>query len=150
MRLPWVVLLSLSVGLAACAPQTPPIPAPAAGEQLPPTPVPVAFDLDAVPAIDRTLHSVPLAEIRFDTFRGTFIPLSEADERLIRELRDVIPPLYAPTFETASQAEVWMSDSDFVVGYAAGDEAYAYPFKIMNFHEMAAHTVDGRPILATY
>ena len=37
-----------------------------------------------------------------------------------------------------------------VLGYTAGEEAYAYPVKILNFHEIVSHTVNGRPIMATY
>ena len=68
-----------------------------------PTPV----DIDTIPNVDLSQHSVPLDEIYFDTFRPTnrAVPLSEADETLIRSLRDAIPPIYQPVFETAAAAE---------------------------------------------
>ncbi len=115
-----------------------------------PTPEPIVIDLDQVPPVDQSKHSVPLASIQFDTFRGDFVPLPEADADLVRRLRDAIPPIYEPKFETVPDADKWMFNNDFVVGYVDGDEAYAYPFKIMNFHEIVTHTVNGRPILATY
>ncbi|MEM7119507.1 MAG: DUF3179 domain-containing protein, partial [Chloroflexota bacterium] len=116
-----------------------------------PTPIPVEIDLDAIPDVDMTQHTVPLGDIFFDTFRSTnrAVALPSADAQLIRRLRDAIPPLYEPRFETAVSAK-WLSEHDFVLGYAAGDEAYAYPFKILNFHEIASHEVNGIPIMATY
>ncbi len=108
--------------------------------------------LDDVPVLDRSQHSVPLEEIYFDTFRRTnrVVPLSEATDELILSLRDAIPPIYSPKFVPVSEARIWLDDDDIVVGYAADDEAYAYPIKIMNWHEMVNHEVNNRPILATY
>ena len=78
-----------------------------------------AVDLDAVPLIDTSLHSVPLEEVYFDTFRpvNRVIPLSEASNALILKLRDYIPPIYTPLFESAQAADSWLADSDIVVGY---------------------------------
>ena len=42
------------------------------------------------------------------------------------------------------------SDGDYVIGYAAGDEAYAYPLKMLNYHEIVHDLVDGVPILVSY
>lgn len=117
-----------------------------------PTPIPIKIDLDAIPDVDMSQHSVPLEEIYFDTFRPTnrAVPLSEADETLIHSLRDAIPPIYEPLFETAASASTWLDNNDIVLGYVDGDEVYAYPVKILNFHEIVSHTVNGRPIIATY
>ena len=116
------------------------------------TTTPVPIDLDAIPAVDTSQHSVPLEDIYFDTFRGVnrAVPLTEADEALILSLRDAIPPIYQPVFETATAANDWLNNRDIVLGYADGDEAYAYPVKILNYHEIASHTVNGRAIMATY
>ncbi len=111
-----------------------------------------AIDLDRVPAVDTSRHSVPLEQIIFDTFRpvNRAVPLTEAQPALIRSLRDAIPPLYEPRFASAAATDSWLADDDIVLGYAAGDEAYAYPVKILNYHEIASHEVDGRAILASY
>ena len=111
-----------------------------------------AVDLDAVPLIDTSLHSVPLEEVYFDTFRpvNRVIPLSEASNALILKLRDYIPPIYTPLFESAQAADSWLADSDIVVGYVDRGEAYAYPARILNWHEMVSHEVAGQPIVATY
>lgn len=112
----------------------------------------VTIDVGTVPDVDRSIHSVPLEGIIFDTFRpvNRAVPLTEADTALIHSLRDAIPPIYNPVFETAASASTWLDETDIVLGYAAGDEAFAYPVKILNFHEIVSHTVNGRPIIATY
>ncbi|GMQ78616.1 MAG: DUF3179 domain-containing protein [Anaerolineae bacterium] len=110
------------------------------------------IDLRAVPDIDTAQHSVPLEEIIFDTFRAVnrAVPLTEVQPALIRSLRDAIPPLYEPPFVSIAATDKWLSDSDIVLGYADGDEAFAYPIKILNYHEMVSHQVNGRDILASY
>jgi len=136
---------------AAGAPET------AAAETAPPAPLPAIqpvdeIDLDAVPGVDTSRHSVPLAQIIFDTFRpvNRAVPLTEAEPALIRSLRDAIPPLYAPAFASAGETDAWLFADDVILGYADGGEAYAYPIKILNFHEMASHEVNGRHVLASY
>ena len=113
---------------------------------------PTTVDLDRVPLIDTTLHSVPLEEVYFDTFRAVnrVIPLSEASNTLILKLRDYIPPIYEPVFESVEYGDAWLADSDIVVGYVDRGEAYAYPVRILNWHEMVSHEVAGQPIVATY
>lgn len=109
------------------------------------------IDLVAVPEIDTTQHSVPLEEIIFDTFQpvNRAVPLTEAQPALIRSLRDAIPPLYEPRFISVAETDKWLSESDIVLGHADGNEAYAYPIKTLNFHEMVRHRVDSRDILAS-
>ena len=145
LRLPLVLGLAL---LAACSGPARTTVTPAA-----PTASPVTIDLAAIPDVDISFHSVPLEEIYFDTFRSgpdRVVPLTEATHDLILELRDRIPPLYSPTFEPVSAADAWLADDDLVLGYTDGDEAYAYPMRILNWHEMVSHEVNSRPILATY
>ena len=141
----YIYLTCLATLVAACSSVAAPTAAPTAS--------PVTVDLATIPDVDTTLHSVPLEEIYFDTFnpgRNRIVPLTEATPDLIARLRDAIPPIYNPTFESASEADRWLSEEDFVVGYADGNAAYAYPIRILNWHEMVSHKVNGRPILATY
>ncbi len=109
-------------------------------------------DLGAVPDVDTSVHTVPLDEIIFDTFRSVnrAVPLPRAQPALIRSLMDAIPPLYEPRFSTAAETDAWLDGEDLVLGYADGEQAFAYPIKILNFHEMASHEVNGRHILASY
>lgn len=112
----------------------------------------IVFDKSAVPPVDKTQHIVPLEEIYFDTFRryDRIVPLTEADDGQIRNLLNAIPPIYDPKFESAEKGNAFLSDGDLVVGYAGPETAYAYPIKILNWHEIAIHDVDGVPIMVTY
>lgn len=98
---------------------------------------------------DLTRHSVPLEDIHFDTFRGSSIPLTKISEQQARELLDAIPPLTDPRYDSAGGGD-WLEEEDPVVGYVAGGEAYAYPFKILNFHEIVNDELGGTPVLVTY
>lgn len=111
----------------------------------------VEVNIRNIPDVDRAKSVVPAEDIYFDTFQrfDRIVPLSDADEALILRLRDAIPPIYNPKFELAESAD-WMESGDLVVGYAQGDVAVAYPIKILNWHEIVSHDIDGVPILATY
>ena len=37
-----------------------------------------------------------------------------------------------------------------MLGYESGDDAYAYPINILNFHEIVNDTIGGVPVLITY
>ncbi len=126
-------------------------------EPNPPTPTPVPTrqpgapytPTTAPPPVDRDIASVDLADVVFDTFQGGYFPLSEASDRAVESLRDAIKPIYEPVYEPRERGD-WLSDGDFVIGYAAGDEAYAYPLKMLNYHEIVHDLVDGVPILVSY
>ena len=105
-----------------------------------------------VPDLDRSIHSVPLEDILFDTF-GTnsarFVPLSEISDELQAGLRDAIVPVDRPAYGS-SDALPWLSDDDLIIGYESGAEAFAYPINILNFHEIVNDTIGGVPVLITY
>jgi len=105
-----------------------------------------------VPDVDKSIHSVPLEDILFDTF-GTvsarFVPLSEISDELQADLRDAIIPVDLPVYG-GSDALPWLEDDDLVLGYESGDEAFAYPINILNFHEMVNDVIGGDPVLITY
>lgn len=102
-----------------------------------------------VPDVDLTLHDVPLDEVVFDTFDGGFVPLPESSEELRASLRDAIPPLDRPRYEAGDETD-WLANDDLVVGYLAGDQAYAYPVRILNSHEIVNDDLDATPVLVTY
>ncbi len=147
------LILILILGACAPSPPQPRVPLTVADSDLIAritSPV-IEVDEDAIPPVDRTKAIVPAEEILFDTFRSydRVVPLSEADEGLILRLRDAIPPIYNPQFEPGENA-AWLSKKDLVLGYSQGDVAVAYPIKILNWHEIVSHEIDGVPILATY
>ena len=105
-----------------------------------------------VPDLDRTKHSVPLEDILFDTFGTTsarFVPLSEISDELQTDLRDAIIPVDLPVYGTAD-ALPWLEDEDLILGYESGDETFAYPINILNFHEIVNDNIGGVPVLITY
>lgn len=96
------------------------------------------------------LHSVPLDEVQFDTFNGSFVRLSDATEAVVLELRDAIPPIEEPKYTDVATADEWLTPDDIVIGYVDGDEALAYPNRIMNFHEIINEEVNGKPVLISF
>ena len=130
---------------------------PETGASVPPEPLAtstsgderIAVDLRAVPIVDLSIHSVPLDDIVFDTFDGSFERLDTARPRLIRALRDVIEPIYNPGYGVAGDLP-WLGDSDLVIGYLSKESAYAYPVKVLNFRELVNDVIDGQPVLVSY
>jgi hypothetical protein len=101
------------------------------------------------PDIDTTLHSVSLDTIVFDTFDGGSISLTDSTPEIRAALLDAIPPIDSPVYGSQEQGD-WLESDDLVVGYVTVDNAYAYPFKILNYHEIINDSVDGVPILVSY
>ena len=114
-----------------------------------PTPDQFVVDLDAVPMVDLTTHSVPLEEVVFDTFNNRFVRLNMATEELIEDLRDAIEPIYNPGYGDADGLP-WLNDRDLVIGYMPESGAYAYPVKVLNFRELVNDVIGGVPVLVTY
>ena len=108
-----------------------------------------AEEAQTPPDVDVSLHSVPLNEIYFDTFDGGSVPLSESTAELRLRLLDAIPPIDRPVYGDAS-AGVWLAPDDLVLGYVAGGQAYAYPFKILDYHEIVNDDLGGVPVLISY
>ncbi|MEM1334378.1 MAG: DUF3179 domain-containing (seleno)protein [Actinomycetota bacterium] len=102
------------------------------------------------PDIDLSRSSVDPSEILFDTFDGGSVPLPDSSPQLRARLLDRIPPIDQPIYTDAAGGSVWLADDDLVVGYEAGGVAYAYPTKILNYHEIVNTVIDGREILVSY
>jgi len=101
------------------------------------------------PDVDMTKHAVALDEIYFDTFDGNSVPLSESTPELRERLLDAIPPIDEPRYGEVSEGD-WLQPDDPVLGYVADDQAYAYPFKILNFHEIVNDVLGDVPVLVSY
>ena len=114
-----------------------------------PTPAPQPAS-SAPPELDRSIHSVELSDIVFDTFDGSSKRLSAASNALIDRLRDAIKPIYSAQYEDAGDGD-WLGPDDVILGYVSDDgQAYAYPIKFLNFHELVNDLIDGIPVLITY
>ncbi len=101
------------------------------------------------PDVDMSLHAVPLEDIYFDTFDGGAVRLSDSTRELRLRLLDAIPPIDEPIYGPRVDGD-WLDEDDLVLGYVSGDAAYAYPFKILNFHEIVNDVIDGVPVLISY
>ena len=120
-------------------PTSTPIPTPAGAPALP-----------APPVLNRDIHSVDLKDIVFDRFDGSTTRLSAASNALIERLRDAIKPIYSAQYDDVSGGE-WLTPDDTILGYVSDDgQAYAYPIKFLNFHELVNDVIDGVPLLVTY
>jgi hypothetical protein len=97
-----------------------------------------------IPTVDISQHSVPLNQIYFDTFRpvNRAVPLSQASPELIQQLQDAIPPIHNPVYEPG-RAVNWLEGEDIILGYISGERAWAYPVRILNYHEIVNETLDG-------
>lgn len=99
------------------------------------------------PSIDLSHAVVPLEKVIFDTFGG--LPLSQASAAQIQQLRNRIRPIYAPRYGDARDGN-WLDKDDLVIGYSAGERAYAYPVKMLNLHEIVNDIIGGQPVLISY
>ncbi len=63
--------------------------------------------------------------------------------------KDGIPALTNPKFIPASEAD-YLNDDDLVFGVAINGDARAYPYRIMDWHEMANDVVGGIPVSLAY
>lgn len=105
---------------------------------------------EVVAGVDLSKRSVRLEDVYFDTFDGASIPLPEASPTDVERLLDAIPPLDHPAYE-GPEGGAWLDDDDLVLGYVtdAGD-AYAYPHRILAFHEIVNDDLGGVPVLVSY
>lgn len=111
----------------------------------------ISGSISDVPPVDTSLHSVPLDQIYFDSFRpiDRAVPLTEASPELIDDLLDAIPPIHNPIYESGKDAS-WLVGDDLIIGYASNEGAWAFPVRILNFHEIANTTLGGDEVLISY
>ena len=96
-------------------------------------PFPEPGDLQRLwPETDFSRHSVPLSELE---------PGGPS--------RDGIPPIEAPKFVAATQAD-WLADDAPVIVVELDGAARAYPLEILIWHEIINDTIAGRPVVVTF
>lgn len=64
--------------------------------------------------------------------------------------RGPIPVITQARYETIEQADGWISDREPVLAAFAGDEARAYPLRLLLAHEAVNDWLGGSPLLVTY
>jgi hypothetical protein len=77
------------------------------------------------------------------------VSLDLATVPLILDLRDAIVPIDEPVYGLPGSIP-WLDDADLVIGYDSGDEAYAYPVNVLDFHELVNDVIEDVPVLITY
>ena len=101
------------------------------------------------PPVDASIASVPLDEVVFDLFDGSYVPFSEASGELVEQMRDAIVPIYEPAYGGPADGD-WLTERELIIGYVGDEKAYAYPVRMLNFHELVTDTIDDIPLLVTY
>ncbi len=64
--------------------------------------------------------------------------------------KDGIPPIDAPSFDTASEASKWVNPREPVVVLTVNNETRAYPLQILTWHEIVNDTLGGVPVSVTF
>ena len=63
--------------------------------------------------------------------------------------KDGIPAILKPKIVESGEA-AYLEDSDAVIGVKIGNEARAYPIKVLNWHEVVNDTIAGVPVAVTF
>lgn len=63
--------------------------------------------------------------------------------------RDGIPSIDHPQFVPAARVD-YLRDDDIVIGLVRGDQARAYPLRILVWHEIVNDVIAGEPVAVTY
>ncbi len=128
-------------------PQPPPKPAPTEPPDEPPIEeVSATLDAEEAAAILRG-NGVPVEDWATDFSRHT-VPLEEFFSGGPR--RDQIPPLDQPKFDTVEAASGTLEPREPVVEVVIGDDARAYPLRVMIWHEIVNDVVGGQPVTVTF
>ena len=107
---------------------------------------PAADDLIPAPAADRLPTPTPLPAVIVPEVRT--IDLKQIPDYFPSIPPDGIPPIYAPRFVNAQDAD--MQPDELVLGIAIDGQAKAYPVTVLRFREMVNDELAGLPILATW
>lgn len=65
-------------------------------------------------------------------------------------VKDCIPSIDNPKFESIQEADTWLDGSDIVFSVTYKGETRAYPQKILNWHELVNDEIQGGPILISF
>lgn len=64
--------------------------------------------------------------------------------------KDTIPAILEPEFVSVSEANLWMSPEEGVLGVSIGGEDRAYPVSMLSRHEIVNDVVGGEPVAVTW
>ena len=116
-----------------------------------------ALNLPAEVRVARDARRMALDATRIDQWTAADwntnfnVSLVSADEIESRgDVRDVIPPIDRPMFESIDAARAWLAPGESVVVVALGPGHRAYPSQILMWHEVVNDVAGGLPIAVTY
>ena len=73
------------------------------------------------------------------------------DLEIVRLLgKDAIPAILEPEFVSVSEADLWMTSDEGVLGVSIEDEHKAYPVSMLSRHEIVNDVVGGDPVAVTW
>ena len=64
--------------------------------------------------------------------------------------KDGIPAIDAPAFDNVWDAQRWLPKQEPVIFFQQGDDARAYPLRILIWHEIVNDVVGGKPVTVTF
>ena len=101
---------------------------------------------------EETARVLGEASISPDSWRTDFsrVTADLSDANVVAGGRGPIPVVTEPRYETTEQADAWISDNEPVLAAFAGDEARAYPIRLLLQHEAVNDWLGGSPLLVTY
>jgi hypothetical protein len=138
--IPWLVLFSLL--LVACGGATPsPTPAPS------PTPRP-STPSPETPALLPEEEPPPRTGPFTTDFSRHTVPYDQILSGGVS--KDAIPAIDEPQFVGVTDADAWLQPKEAVVVVQIGDEARAYPIRILTWHEIVNDVIDETPVAVTY
>ena len=99
-----------------------------------------------------TARTTGEASISPDAWRTDFsrVTADLSDAVVVAGGRGAIPVITEPRYETTELADAWISDNEPVLAAFAGDEARAYPIRLLLLHEAVNDWLGGSPLLVTY
>lgn len=65
-------------------------------------------------------------------------------------IRDAIPPIYEPQFESLEAADSWLENDDVVGVLALEDQVHVYPLRILVWHEVVNDQLGSVPVVVTF
>jgi hypothetical protein len=97
---------------------------------------------------DRSERQRMISELWNTDFSRHTVPYDELLALL--PVRDGIPAIDNPTFETLEEATEWLFENEPVIAVEYNGDARAYPLQVLTWHEIVNDTVGEIPVVVTF
>jgi hypothetical protein len=111
---------------------------------------PLVLSAALITAAAASAETSPLDPFAAFLPRGTRVSVPREEIRGGGPVVDGIPALAAPRKAAVEEADRSLKPGDAVLGLLIGDEAVAYPIRLLNWHELVNDEVGGVPVAVTY